>query len=233
MKGLLREREKGFHNSVVMTVFSIGILDLSDFLLITLSCTSQGDISSMLPCFVLLLELREVFFLFLAECPLNEFLLPLLLITFDRLPLLRDSELFVLILFLFTAFLFAFELDLARLEARTGSRLDDCCKGFLPTLLSDRVTGWLFAKEVSILLRVDVLESLLSDVGSREASGELLGDPVDMGDGEAGAGAGTVGAAGASRRSRNGFLLLFGDENGFVRPIVANFWPELKGLFSV
>ena len=80
-----------------------------------------------------------------------------------------------------------------------------------------------------------MLESLLSDVGSREASGELLGDPVDIGDGEAGAGtgAGTVGAAGASRRSRNGFLLLFGDENGFVRPIVANFWPELKGLFSV
>ena len=48
---------------------------------------------------------------------MNEFLLPLLWITFDRLPLLRDSELFVLILFLFTAFLFAFELDLARLEA--------------------------------------------------------------------------------------------------------------------
>ena len=108
-----RERKEAFHNSVVMTVFSIGILDLSVFLLITLSCTNQGDISSMLPCFVL----REVFFLFLAECPLNEFLLPLLWITFDRLPLLRDSELFVLILFLFTAFLFAFELDLARLEA--------------------------------------------------------------------------------------------------------------------
>lgn len=112
-----REKKEAFHNSVVMTVFSIGILDLSDFLLITLSCTNQGDISSMLPCFVLLLVLREVFFLFLAECPLNEFLLPLLLITFDRLPLLRDSELFVLMLFLFTAFLFAFELDLARLEA--------------------------------------------------------------------------------------------------------------------
>ena len=112
-----RERKEAFHNSVVMTVFSMGILDLSVFLLITLSCTNQGDISSMLPCFVLLLLLREVFFLFLAECPLNEFLLPLLWITFDRLPLLRDSELFVLILFLFTAFLFAFELDLARLEA--------------------------------------------------------------------------------------------------------------------
>ena len=104
-----------------MTVFNIGILDLSGFLFITLSCTNQGDISSMLPCFVLLLVLREVFFLFLAECPLNEFLLPLLLITFDRLPLLRrDSELFVL-LFLFTAFLFAFELDLARLEAANNN----------------------------------------------------------------------------------------------------------------
>ena len=32
---------------------------------------------------------------------------------------------------------------------RTGSRLLDCCRGFLPTLLSERVTGWLFAKEVS------------------------------------------------------------------------------------
>ena len=32
---------------------------------------------------------------------------------------------------------------------RTGRRLLDCCRGFLPTLLSERVTGWLFAKEVS------------------------------------------------------------------------------------
>ena len=88
-----------------------------------------------------------------------------------------------------------------------------------------------------------LLESL-SDVGSREASGELLGDPVDMGEGDEGAGAvtpvtplltvvpGTVGAVGASSRSKNGFLLLFGDENGFVLPIVANFCPELKGLLS-
>ena len=83
------------------------------------------------------------------------------------------------------------------------------------------------------MLRVEVLESLLSEVGSRDASGELLGEPVDMGEGEAGAGAGTVGAVGASSRSRNGFLLLFGDENGFVLPIVANFCPELNGLFSV
>ena len=80
-----------------------------------------------------------------------------------------------------------------------------------------------------------MLESL-SDVGSKDASGELLGDPVDMGEGDdAGAGAaelGTVGAAGAepSRRSKNGFLLLLGDENGFVLPIVANFCPVLNGL---
>ena len=88
-----------------------------------------------------------------------------------------------------------------------------------------------------------LLESL-SEVGSSEASGELLGDPVDIGDGEDGAGAltpvtpllplelGTVGAVGASSRSKNGFLLLFGEENGFVLPIVANFCPELKGLLS-
>ena len=41
---------------------------------------------------------------------------------------------------------------------------------------------------LTILLRVEVLESLLSDVGSKDASGELLGEPVDIGDGEAGAG---------------------------------------------
>ena len=81
-----------------------------------------------------------------------------------------------------------------------------------------------------------MLESL-SDVGSNDASGELLGDPVDIGEGEAGAGAGalavgTVGAVGASNRSRNGFLLLLGDEKGFVLPIVANFCPELNGLLS-
>ena len=86
---------------------------------------------------------------------------------------------------------------------------------------------------LTILLRVEVLESLLSDVGSKDASGELLGEPVDIGDGEAGAGQlGTVGAVGASSRSRNGFLLLLGEEKGLVRPIVANFCPELKGLFS-
>jgi len=80
-----------------------------------------------------------------------------------------------------------------------------------------------------------VLESLLSEVGSNEASGELVGDPVDMGDTEAGTGAGatgTVGAVGASSLSKNGFLLLFGEEKGFVRPMVANFWLELKGLLS-
>ena len=89
-----------------------------------------------------------------------------------------------------------------------------------------------------------MLESaLLSDVGSSEASGELFGDPVDMGEAELRAvctvgavgavGAGTVGALGASNLSKNGFLLLLGEENGLVRPIVANFCPELKGLLSL
>jgi len=195
-----------------------------------LSVTSQGEISSMLLLFDVL------FFIFFAEVPLKEFLFSLLLITCELLPLLnRDSDLFLLI-FLFTEFLFAFEPERLRLEARTGSLLlDCCCPGFLPTLDRDLVTGWLLANDVSILLSVEVLESL-SDVGSKDASGELLGDPVDMGEGDdAGAGAaelGTVGAAGAepSRRSKNGFLLLLGDENGFVLPIVANFCPVLNGL---
>ena len=93
-------------------------------------------------------------------------------------------------------------------------------------------------KLLTILLSVEVLESL-SDVGSKDASGELLGDPVDIGEGEDGAGAGvgmledgTVGAVGASNRSKKGFLLLLGDENGLVLPIVANFCPELNGLLS-
>ena len=61
---------KVFHNSVVMTVFNIGILDLSCFLLITLSCTNQGEISSMLPCLLRLFVVLALFFRFLAVFPL-------------------------------------------------------------------------------------------------------------------------------------------------------------------
>jgi len=167
----------------------------------------------------MLLLFDVLFFKFFAEVPLKAFFLfSLLLITCELLPLLNrgDSELFLLI-FLFTEFLFALEPERLRLEAKTGSRLLDCCPGFLPTLERDLVTGWLLANDVSILLSVEVLESL-SDVGSKDASGEfefeLLGDPVDIGEGEeAGAGAielGTVGAVGAdpSRRSKNGLVLL-------------------------
>lgn len=68
---------------------------------------------------------------------------------------------------------------------------------------------------------MDVLESF-SEFGPREASGELLGEPVDIGEPGAGTGA-VVGWGGTSRRSRKGFLLLLGEENGFDRPIVANF----------
>lgn len=80
------------------------------------------------------------------------------------------------------------------------------------------------AKEVSILFKVEELESV-SEVGSREASGELLRDPVDIGEGDVagwltGRLGGTGGATGASR---NGFLLLFGDVNGLDLPMVANF----------
>lgn len=187
---------------------------------------------------VLLFVVLKLFLIFLEDVPLKEFLFSLLLITLDRLPFwfIRDSVLFELLFLITPLFLFAFEPERARLDASTGSLLEDCWFGFLPTLDNDLVTGWLLAKEVSILLSVEVLESaLLSEVGSSEASGELLGDPVDMGETEdAGTvGAGTVGAGGASKRSKNGFLLLFGEENGLVRPIVANFCPELKGLFSL
>ena len=76
---------------------------------------------------------------------------------------------------------------------------------------------------LTILFKVDELESV-SDVGSKEASGELLREPVDIGEGDvAGWLGGMVGATGASRRSRNGFLLLFGDVNGLDLPMVANF----------
>ena len=75
---------------------------------------------------------------------------------------------------------------------------------------------------------MDVLESF-SEFGSKEASGELLGEPVDIGEPGAGAGA-VVAGGGTSRRSRKGFLLLFGEEKGFDRPIVANFWPAPNGL---
>lgn len=75
------------------------------------------------------------------------------------------------------------EFDLDRLFAKIGSL--DC---FLPTLERDRVTGWLLANEVSILLRIE--EASAGDGskdlgwfwdGSSDPSGEALGE-VDIGD---------------------------------------------------
>lgn len=71
---------------------------------------------------------------------------------------------------------------------------------------------------LTILLRVDVLEPL-SETGSKDASGEVPGE-VDIGDPAV-----SSVPADVSSRSRNGFLLLFGDVNGLERPMVANFWP--------
>lgn len=99
-------------------------------------------------------------------------------------------SLLLTLLLLFTSFrlltvfrLLLRELDLERLFARIGS-----LEGFLPTLERDRVTGWLLANEVSILLRVEEasLEDGSKDLGwiwdgSRDPSGEALGE-VDMGD---------------------------------------------------
>jgi len=88
---------------------------------------------------------------------------------------------------LFTELLRLAVLFLAKLEAKRGSRLADkpaLPVGLLPTLDRDLVTGWLFANVVSILLRVEVLDSVLdplSDTGSSDASGDVLGD-VDIGE---------------------------------------------------
>lgn len=213
----------------MITVFKRGILDFSVFLLmITLSCTSQGEISSILVFALLFVDLVELF-LVLPVLLFVVFLFSLLLIILEFVPLVSlVSAVVPLLILLLMVFLLFIEFDFERLEAKTGSLLADCCAGFLPTLDIDRVTGWLFANEVSILFSADVLESV-SEFGSKEASGELLGEPVDMG--EPGAGAAVGGGGGTSRRSRKGFLLLFGEENGLDLPMVANFCPAPKGLF--
>ena len=150
----------------------MGILDLSDFLLLmTLSCTSQGDISSMFALVFLFVSLLVEFLIFFAVFPLFVFLCWcwLLLITLERLPLLPRDSVWLLELSLLFVFLFELELVLDRLEPRitpdknweiiapgrhllnTGSLLEeDCCPtAFFPTLDRDLVTGWLCAKEVS------------------------------------------------------------------------------------
>ena len=96
-------------------------MDLSVFLLITSSWTSQGEISSIL---LLLTDLLMVdfmlFFMLLEEVPLNESLclFSLLLITLLEVLFMRDSVLFEFI-FLIIEFLLAFDPDLARFEAET------------------------------------------------------------------------------------------------------------------
>ena len=69
------------------------------------------------------------------------------------------------------------------------------------------------------MLRVEVLDPL-SETGSNEASGDVLGD-VDMGE----PAVCSPLVVGASSRSRKGFLLLLGELKGLERPMVANFWP--------
>lgn len=212
----------------MITVFRRGILDFSVFLLIiTLSWTNHGEISSILVFALLFVDLVELF-LVLAVLLLLAFLFSLLLIILEFVPLVSLVSVVPLLILLLIEFLLFMEFDFERLEAKTGSLLADCWAGFLPTLDIDRVTGWLFANEVSILFSADVLESV-SEFGSKEASGELLGEPVDIG--EPGAGAAVDTGGGTSRRSRNGFLLLLGEENGLDLPMVANFCPAPKGLF--
>lgn len=166
-----------------MTVFRSGILDFSFLLLMmTLSWTNQGEISSKL---LLALSFEWFVMVFILDTPLD---------VFDWIPLVMDCllslllTLLVLLSFplirLLTVFrLLLRELDLERLFAKRGS-----LEGFLPTLERDRVTGWLLANEVSILLRME--EASAGDGskdlgwiwdGSSDPSGEALGE-VDMGD---------------------------------------------------
>ena len=100
----------------------MGIFDFSDFLLLmTLSCTNQGDISSMFPLVFLFVSLLVEFLIFFAVFPLFVFLCWcwLLLITLERLPLVlpRDSVWLVELSLLFV-FLFELEVVLVRLEPR-------------------------------------------------------------------------------------------------------------------
>ena len=106
------------HNSVVITVLSMGIFDFSDFLLLmTLSCTSQGDISSMFPLVLFLfVSLLVEFLIFFAVFPLFVFLCWLLLITLERLPLLPRDSVWLEELSLLFVFLLELELVLARFE---------------------------------------------------------------------------------------------------------------------
>jgi len=104
--------------------------------------------------------------------------------------------------------------DLDNVDASTGNLLGVLV--LLPTLERDLVTGWLLANVVSILFNVEVLDPL-SETGSSEASGDVLGD-VDIGD----PADLSVEPCTGSSRSRNGFLLLFGDVKGLDLPMVAN-----------
>ena len=62
-----------------------------------------------------------------------------------------------------------------------------------------------------------------STVGSMLAGGELVGEPVDIGEST------VVEVVGGTTGSRKGFFDLVGEEKGLERPMVANFWPA-KGL---
>jgi len=132
-----------------MTVFRRGILDFSVFLLIiTLSWTNHGEISSILVFALLFVDLVELF-LVLPVLLLVAFLFSLLLIILEFVPLVSLVSAVPLLILLLIEFLLFMEFDFERLVAKTGSLLADCWAGFLPTLDIDRVTGWLFANEVS------------------------------------------------------------------------------------
>ena len=86
------------------------------------------------------------------------------------------------------------------------------CRLFVDSGISTYCCGFL----LTILFNVEVLDPL-SETGSSEASGDVLGD-VDIGD----PADLSVEPCTGSSRSRNGFLLLFGDVKGLDLPMVAN-----------
>jgi len=113
------------HNSVVITVFKRGILDFSVFLLMmTLSCTSQGEISSILVFALLFVDLVELF-LVLPVLLFVVFLFSLLLIILEFVPLVSlISAVVPLLILLLIVFLLFIEFDFERLEAEIKENIN-------------------------------------------------------------------------------------------------------------
>ena len=106
-----------------MTVFRRGILDFSVFLLIiTLSWTNHGEISSILVFALLFVDLVELF-LVLPVLLLVAFLFSLLLIILEFVPLVSLVSAVPLLILLLIEFLLFMEFDFERLVAEMKEKL--------------------------------------------------------------------------------------------------------------